>query len=87
MKGQRSIQETYDYLFEFIYLATKYDLKIDQKDLSELSHGECFGLLLVFYLMLDRQDILWVIDQPEDNPGLPPQAGRFICLAGACSKV
>ena len=67
MKGQRTVQELYDYLFGFDYLGTKYDLKVDQKDLSELSPGERGGLLLVFYLMLDRQDIPLVIDQPEDN--------------------
>ncbi|MFC1885457.1 TrlF family AAA-like ATPase [Thermodesulfobacteriota bacterium] len=67
MKGQRPVQELYDYLFGFEYLDTKYDLKVDQKDLSELSPGERGGLLLVFYLMLDRQDIPLVIDQPEDN--------------------
>lgn len=67
MKGQKPVQELYDYLFGFDYLGTKYDLKVDDKDLSELSPGERGGLLLVFYLMLDRQDIPLVIDQPEDN--------------------
>ena len=67
MKGQRPVEELYDYLFGFDYLGTKYDLKVDQKDLSELSPGERGGLLLIFYLMLDRQDIPLVIDQPEDN--------------------
>ncbi len=67
MKGQRPVHELYDYLFGFDYLTTKYDLKVDQKDLSELSPGERGGLLLIFYLMLDRQDIPLVIDQPEDN--------------------
>jgi energy-coupling factor transporter ATP-binding protein EcfA2 len=67
MKGQRPVQELYDYIFGFDYLGTKYDLKVDQKDLSELSPGERGGLLLVFYLMLDRQDVPLVIDQPEDN--------------------
>ena len=67
MKGQKTVQELYDYLFGFDYLCTKYDLKVDGKDLSELSPGERGGLLLIFYLMLDRQDIPLVIDQPEDN--------------------
>ena len=67
MKGQKPIQELYDYLYGFGYLGTKYDLKVDDKDLSELSPGERGGLLLIFYLMLDRQDIPLVIDQPEDN--------------------
>jgi hypothetical protein len=67
MKGQRTPQELYDYLYGFDYLEPKYDLKVDGKDLSELSPGERGGLLLIFYLMLDRQDIPLVIDQPEDN--------------------
>jgi ABC-type lipoprotein export system ATPase subunit len=48
-------------------LRPKYELKVDEKDLSELSPGERGGLLLVFYLMLDRRDIPLIIDQPEDN--------------------
>jgi len=67
MKGQKTPQELYDYLFGFDYLEPKYDLKVDGKDLSELSPGERGGLLLIFYLMLDRQDIPLVVDQPEDN--------------------
>lgn len=67
MKGSKTVEELYDYLFGFDYLNPKYDLKVDQKDLSELSPGERGGLLLVFYLMLDRRDIPLVIDQPEDN--------------------
>ncbi len=67
MKGQKSVQELYDYLFGFDYLDNKYDLRVDGRDLSELSPGERGGILLIFYLMLDRQEIPLVIDQPEDN--------------------
>jgi DNA repair exonuclease SbcCD ATPase subunit len=67
MKQRKEPIEFYDYLFSFDYLETKYDLKIDGKDLKELSPGERGGLLLIFYLMLDRRDIPLVIDQPEDN--------------------
>jgi ABC-type lipoprotein export system ATPase subunit len=67
IKSQKTVQELYDYLFGLDYLITKYDIKIDGKDLSELSPGERGGLLLIFYLMLDRQEIPLVIDQPEDN--------------------
>ncbi|MBI5721429.1 MAG: AAA family ATPase [Burkholderiales bacterium] len=67
MKGQKQVQDLYDYLYDFDYLMTKYDLKVDHKDLSELSPGERGGLLLIFYLMLDRQATPLVIDQPEDN--------------------
>ena len=66
-KQEEPVVELYDYLFGFDYLKPKYDLKVDEKDLSELSPGERGGLLLIFYLILDRQDIPLVIDQPEDN--------------------
>jgi ABC-type lipoprotein export system ATPase subunit len=67
MKQGKSPVDFYDYLFGFEFLQTKYDLMVDGKDLSELSPGERGGLLLIFYLMLDRRDIPLVIDQPEDN--------------------
>ena len=68
MRGlESSLVELYDHLFGFNYLNIKYDLKVDQKDLSELSPGERGGLLLIFYLMLDKRRIPLVIDQPEDN--------------------
>jgi len=65
-KGKEPI-EFYDFLYGFEYLETKYDLEVDEKDLSELSPGERGGVLLIFYLMLDRRNIPLVIDQPEDN--------------------
>lgn len=67
MKQGKEPVDLYDYIFGFDYLETKYDLKVDEKDLSELSPGERGGLLLIFYLMLDRRDIPLIIDQPEDN--------------------
>ena len=67
MKGRKTVQDLYDYLFGFDYLEPKYDLRVDGKDLTELSPGERGGLLLIFYLMLDQQEIPLVIDQPEDN--------------------
>ena len=59
--------DLYDYVFGFEFLTPKYNLNADQKDLTELSPGERGGLLLIFYLMLDRRDVPLIIDQPEDN--------------------
>ena len=68
MKSQgAAVVELYDYLFGLSYLNPKYDLRVDQKDLNELSPGERGGLLLIFYLVLDKQDTPLIIDQPEDN--------------------
>ncbi len=57
----------YNYLFSLDFLEENYKLRLGKKDLDELSPGERGALLLVFYLMLDKNDIPLVIDQPEDN--------------------
>lgn len=59
--------EFYKYLFSINYLIPNYELMLDSKTLNELSPGEKGALLLVFYLMLDKEDIPLIIDQPEDN--------------------
>jgi hypothetical protein len=80
LKGQgseRSVQDqlvqgetaqgVYDYLFRFDYLAPIYRLTWDGKGIEQLSPGERGNLLLIFYLLVDRDDIPLVIDQPEEN--------------------
>jgi ABC-type lipoprotein export system ATPase subunit len=61
------LQEFYDFLFYLGYLKPIYELKLDGKILNELSPGEKGTLLLVFYLMIDKEDTPLIIDQPEDN--------------------
>jgi len=57
----------YSYVFSLHYLEPKYELKLGGKHLHELSPGERGVLLLVFYLMLDKENIPLILDQPEDN--------------------
>ncbi|PKL30853.1 hypothetical protein CVV43_05195 [Candidatus Saccharibacteria bacterium HGW-Saccharibacteria-1] len=57
----------YDYLYGLDYLAENYQLRLDNKNIESLSPGEKGALLLVFYLMLDQDNIPLIIDQPEDN--------------------
>ena len=59
--------EFYSYLFSLSYLNAHYGLQQNNKNLEQLSPGEKGALLLVFYLVLDKEDIPLVIDQPEDN--------------------
>jgi len=59
--------ELYDYLFGLEYLEERYELNLNDKPLEILSPGERGALLLVFYLMIDDEDIPLIIDQPEDN--------------------
>jgi len=42
-------------------------LKLDETELSQLSPGEKGALLLIFYLLIDKNDIPLVMDQPEEN--------------------
>ena len=44
-----------------------YQLKQGDKGIEQLSPGERGALLLVFYLLLDKDDKPLIIDQPEDN--------------------
>lgn len=67
LKNGTEISTLYDYLFSFDYLLPVYNLKLGTKTLQELSPGERGALLLIFYLILDNDDIPLVIDQPEEN--------------------
>ncbi|WP_411971331.1 TrlF family AAA-like ATPase [Sphingobacterium sp. Lzh-3] len=57
----------YDYLFSLDFLDYNYELRQGSKNLNQLSPGEKGALLLIFYLLLDNNDIPLIIDQPEDN--------------------
>lgn len=61
------VKEFYNFLFSLEYLTPSYDLKQDGKSLDQLSPGEKGAVLLVFYLMIDKEDIPLIVDQPEDN--------------------
>lgn len=65
-KGQTP-EALYDFLFSLDYLSPRYTLKLAGKSLNQLSPGERGTLLLVFYLLIDRDDIPLIIDQPEEN--------------------
>ena len=57
----------YNYVFALDYIQPEYELKLGGKALKQLSPGERGALLLIFYLMIDKEEIPLVIDQPEDN--------------------
>ena len=62
-----SSSDLYDFLFSFSYLKPKYILKMGDKELRQLSPGERGALLLVYYLLVDLDDMPLIIDQPEQN--------------------
>ena len=59
--------EFYDFLFSLQYIEPRYTLRLGGKEIAQLSPGEKGALLLVFYLLLDREEIPIIIDQPEQN--------------------
>ncbi len=61
------ISDLYEYLFSLNFIEYNYQLKQGGKTLQQLSPGEKGALLLIFYLLLDNNDIPLIIDQPEDN--------------------
>lgn len=65
-KGVEAI-EVLDYVFGLEYLNPRYSLTYAGQEIGQLSPGERGLLLLVFYLLVDKDDIPIVIDQPEEN--------------------
>jgi hypothetical protein len=66
MRGA-TVDGLYDFLFGLQYLTPRFKLLWRGKALDQLSPGERGTLLLIFYLLIDREDIPLVIDQPEEN--------------------
>jgi ABC-type lipoprotein export system ATPase subunit len=67
LKGSYKEKDFYDFLFSVDYYEPVFQLKLGNKNLSQLSPGERGALLLIFYLLLDKNDIPIIIDQPEEN--------------------
>jgi AAA15 family ATPase/GTPase len=62
-----NIFDFYNYIFSINYLEPSYELKLGDKHITELSPGEKGAMLIVFYLMLEKDNIPLIIDQPEEN--------------------
>ena len=65
-KGQ-TVESLYDYVYSLAYIEPQFSLKLGDKEVSQLSPGERGALLLVFYLLIDKDDCPLIIDQPEEN--------------------
>jgi ABC-type lipoprotein export system ATPase subunit len=67
LRKHTNVRELYDFLWSFEYLIPEYSLKLDGKNLTQLSPGERGVLLLVFYLLVDKSSKPIIVDQPEEN--------------------
>jgi predicted ATPase len=82
LKKGHTIEELYHFIFALEYLVPQYALRMTGKDLMQLSPGERGALLLMFYLLVDKDDIPLIVDQPEEN--LDNQT--VYTMLGACIK-
>lgn len=67
LRRNATVLDFYQYLFSLEYLKPFYSLKLGDKEISMLSPGEKGALLLIFYLLVDNDEIPLIIDQPEEN--------------------
>lgn len=67
LKNNRTVEGFYDFLFGLDYLEPRYALKMEGKEIFELSPGERGLLLLLFYLLVEKSDGPLILDQPEEN--------------------
>lgn len=67
LRREKHADDLYNFIFSLDYLKPRYVLKMGDKELYQLSPGEKGALLLVFYLLIDNDDVPLIIDQPEEN--------------------
>jgi ABC-type lipoprotein export system ATPase subunit len=67
LRKGNELNDVYDFLFGLNYLQPRYSLTYGGQEIGRLSPGERGLLLLVFYLLVDKDDIPLIIDQPEEN--------------------
>jgi hypothetical protein len=67
VKQGYTAQSVYDLVYSLEYLKPRYSLRMGDKELHQLSPGERGTLLLIFYPLVDKDDVPLVIDQPEEN--------------------
>jgi ABC-type lipoprotein export system ATPase subunit len=67
MKTGRNLAQLYDFLYGLDYADLSYGLMLGSVELERLSPGQRGALLLIFYLLVDRDRIPIILDQPEEN--------------------
>ncbi len=67
IRDNKELEDLYNYVYSLGYLNERYELKFSGKSIQHLSPGERGASLIVFYLLLDNDNIPLIIDQPEDN--------------------
>ena len=67
LRKNRTTNEVYDLIFGLEYLEPRYTLMFQDAQISQLSPGQRGALLLIFYLLVDKDNNPIILDQPEEN--------------------
>lgn len=67
LASNSAVIDVYNYITSLQYLNPIYNICWDNKRIEQLSPGERGNILLIFYLLVDQNDVPLVIDQPEEN--------------------
>lgn len=67
LNRDRKTEDLYTFLYNLDFLRPQYNINLGGKPIKQLSPGEKGALLLIFYLLIDKNDIPLIIDQPEEN--------------------
>jgi len=67
LKQGHKLNELYDFIFGLGYIEPKYSLLLSGTPVEKLSPGQRGALLLIFYLLVDKDTCPIVLDQPEEN--------------------
>ena len=87
IRTDSSVISFYDFLYKLEYLKPQCKLKWIGKELSELSPGERGTVLLIFYLIISKDRMPLVIDQPEENLDNETVYNVLVpCIKEACKR-
>lgn len=67
LRADRTAVQLYDFLYGLEYADLSYGLMLGNVELERLSPGQRGALLLIFYLLVDRDHMPIILDQPEEN--------------------
>lgn len=67
LKSDQKLISFYDYIFGLNFLESRYSLLLQGVPVDKLSPGQRGALLLIFYLLVDKETRPIVLDQPEEN--------------------
>jgi hypothetical protein len=67
LRADRTPAQLYDFLYGLDYADLSYGLMLGGVELERLSPGQRGALLLIFYLLVDRDRVPIILDQPEEN--------------------